>query len=430
MLDETEVLRVCVVAENASFRFGGEASLPLHYFSRLRARHIETWLVVHSRTRSELEALFPAEENRIFYVADEWYHKLMWMLSRTLPKPVFDATFGLLVVLINQRIQCGIIKGLIRDHGVNLLHQVIPVSPKAPSLISGLGVPVIIGPMNGGMEYPRAFRSAESWFTRLLVGIGRRSANLANRIFRGKIRASMLFVANQRTRHALPSGVRGKVVEFVENGVDLTLWLPRGDSASRPTTARFLFLGRLIDLKRLDLVIRALPSITEAKLEVVGDGPMHSTWKALAEGLGVSDRVCWHGWLPQAECAQILSGATALLMPSIHDCGGAVILEAMACEVPVVAIAWGGPADYLDPKCGILIDMPNTNQPDAEAAIIQGFADAMRKLIIDSGFRRKLGISGRMRVEQFFDWNKKIDQILVYYRQVLDQHCASQDRSI
>jgi len=54
-----EDLRVAVVAENASLRFGGEASLPLHYFARLRARGIEAWLIVHGRTRPELESLFP-----------------------------------------------------------------------------------------------------------------------------------------------------------------------------------------------------------------------------------------------------------------------------------------------------------------------------------------------------------------------------------
>ena len=55
-----------IVAENASFRFGGEASLPLHYYSRLRARGLEAWLIVHGRTREELEALFPNDEGGEF----------------------------------------------------------------------------------------------------------------------------------------------------------------------------------------------------------------------------------------------------------------------------------------------------------------------------------------------------------------------------
>jgi len=165
-------LRICIVAENASFRFGGEASLPLHYFSRLRSRGIEAWLIIHGRTRQELEALFPNEQNRIQYIPDKWFHKLIWQLSKPLPRRVSEATLGTLMVLINQLIQRNMVRKLILDQKINVVHQPIPVSPKAPSFISGLGVPVVIGPMNGGMDYPAAFRGAESLFTRVTVALG------------------------------------------------------------------------------------------------------------------------------------------------------------------------------------------------------------------------------------------------------------------
>jgi hypothetical protein len=209
-----EALRVCIVAENASFRFGGEASLPLHYFARLRKRGVETWLIIHGRTRSELETLFPQDQDRIQYIPDKWYHKLIWQLSRPLPRRVAEATLGTLMVLINQLIQRSMVKRLIREQGVTVVHQPIPVSPKAPSFISGLSVPVIIGPMNGGMDYPAAFRGAESLFTRITVALGRSSANLVNSIIPGKTQATLLLVANPRTRAALPSSITGKVLEI------------------------------------------------------------------------------------------------------------------------------------------------------------------------------------------------------------------------
>src|SRR5258708_39452367 len=52
-------IRVVIVAEHASLKFGGEAALPLHYFRVLRRRNVAAWLVVHERTRSELEHAFP-----------------------------------------------------------------------------------------------------------------------------------------------------------------------------------------------------------------------------------------------------------------------------------------------------------------------------------------------------------------------------------
>jgi glycosyltransferase involved in cell wall biosynthesis len=412
-----ETLRVCIVAENASFRFGGEASLPLHYFSRLRTRSIEAWLIIHGRTRPELEALFPTEQDRIQYIPDEWYHKLIWKLSRPLPRRVSETTFGTLMVLINQLIQRNMVKRLIREHRINIVHQPIPVSPKAPSFISGLGVPVVIGPMNGGMDYPTAFRGAESLFTRIIVALGRSSANLVNSIIAGKKHASILLVANQRTRLALPACAQGKIIEIPENGVDLGIWSLPAKPIQATVPARFIFVGRLVDWKRLDFVLHALAAIPDAQLEVIGDGPMRTAWTTLAQSLGISDRIHWLGWLPQPACAHLLHGATALLLPSIYECGGAVVLEAMACGVPVIATAWGGPADYLDSSCGILVDPSNAK------AITHGFIEAMQRLIADSALRTQLGAAGRQHVEQFFDWNQKIDQILdIYQRSIHDHH--------
>ncbi|NEQ17735.1 MAG: group 1 glycosyl transferase, partial [Moorea sp. SIO3E2] len=57
-------LRVLIAAEHASAKFGGEAALPLHYYRILRQRGIPTWLVVHERTRAELEALFPQDQHK------------------------------------------------------------------------------------------------------------------------------------------------------------------------------------------------------------------------------------------------------------------------------------------------------------------------------------------------------------------------------
>jgi glycosyltransferase involved in cell wall biosynthesis len=411
-----DALRVCIVAEHASLQFGGEASLPLHYFSRLRARNVEVWLVIHGRTRREMELLFPSDQERIRYISDRWYHKLIWKLGRPLPRRIAEAIFGTLMVLINQILQRGQIKQLINQHQVNIIHQPIPVSPKTPSFISGLGVPVVIGPMNGGMNYPAAFRRDESMVTRVAVAIGRASANLVNRIISGKMNAAMLLVANHRTRMALPDRIRGRIIEIAENGVDLAIWSPASSSVPAPVPARFVFIGRLVDWKRLDFVLHALVALPDAQLEVIGDGPMRTVWNAMAESLGVAERVRWRGWLSQAQCAERLQGATALLLPSIYECGGAVVLEAMACGIPVVAISWGGPADYIDETCGILID------PSNEESIIKDFVDANRKLASDPTLRARLGLAGRRRVELLFDWNQKISRILEIYREGILHH--------
>jgi glycosyltransferase involved in cell wall biosynthesis len=409
-----EALRVCIVAENASFRFGGEASLPLHYFSRLRARGLEAWLIVHGRTREELEKLFPDDSERIRFIPDKWFHKLIWRLNRYLPRRVAEATLGTLMVLVNQCIQRKMVQDLIASHHVNVVHQPIPVSPLAPSFICKLGVPVVIGPMNGGMNYPEAFHNVESGVTRASVTLARSCANLVNWAIPGKKLASFVLVANQRTRLALPRCVRGQVVEIPENGVDLGIWSVQSKLPSDGHPPRFLFLGRLVDWKRLDLAIEALANVPGAYLDVIGDGPMRAVWTRLAVTLNLNDRICFRGWMPQQECAQYLQSATALLLPSIYECGGAVVLEAMATGTPVIAVAWGGPSDYLDESCGLLI-------PPVDArAVINGFAAGMQTLIDKPELRTSLGTAARKKIEESFSWEEKVDRVVGIYRDAVN----------
>ena len=312
-------MRICIVAEHASYRFGGEAVLPLHYFSRLRARGVEAWLVVHSRTRAELEVLFAEDKDRLRFIEDAWFHKLIFRLSRLLPRRVSDATLGLLNQLITQYLARRVVLQLIKQESIDAVHQPIPVSPRFPSLMAHLRSPVIIGPMNGGMEYPPAFRDNESFLSRTTIRIGRHLSNLVNTLLPGKKLARVLLVANQRTRLALPACIQGQVIELPENGVDLTIW-PAAFGDAEPAdpaerTARFVFIGRLVDWKGVDMAIEALSHVPKATLEIIGDGPMQPAWKRLAESLGISARVFFSGWLPQETCALRLQSAVALLLP-------------------------------------------------------------------------------------------------------------------
>ena len=407
-------MRVCIVAEHASERFGGEAFLPLQYFRLLRRRGVETWLVVHSRTRTELTELFPNDADRIQFVPDLWIHKVLANLSGYLPRRLSGATLGLLSQLITQLSQRAIVRQLIIEKQINVIHQPIPVGPRLPSMLFGLGVPRVVGPLNGGMEYPPFFRSSESIVSRAVIALTRRFSDLAHTLMPGKKHADVVLVANRRTRQALPSGLRGKVIEIVENGVDTTIW--KDSSGIEPSTVPcFFFVGRLVDWKALDIVIRALEKVPAVDLEVIGDGSMLETWKSLARELGLNHRIRFSGWLPQEECAVRLRSAVALVLPSLYECGGAVVLEAMALGKPVIATDWGGPADYLDATCGILVE------PDSYVGMVTGFAEAMRRLILRPELARSMGEAGRTRAVRDFDWQRKIDQIIQIYYELAEK---------
>ena len=137
---------------------------------------------------------------------------------------------------------------------------------------------------------------------------------------------------------------------------------------------------------------------------------MRHDWQALVDRLDLSSVVKFSGWLSQDQCALRLEEADALVLPSLFECGGAVVLEAMAMALPVIATAWGGPCDYLDASCGILVE------PSSREALVCGFAGAMTQLATTAQMRKKLGDAALARARKHFDWDRKIDQIEKIYQ--------------
>src|SRR5215831_11571271 len=122
-------MRVILVADNASTRFGGEAFIPFNYFRFLRWRKIEAWLVVHARNRAELTERFSEDLSRLYFVEDSWLHKVLFWLGNYLPRRLADATTGSLIHLTTQQAQRRIIRDLVKKLRVDVVHQSIPVSP-------------------------------------------------------------------------------------------------------------------------------------------------------------------------------------------------------------------------------------------------------------------------------------------------------------
>lgn len=415
--------RILLVAEHASAKFGGEAALALHYYRVLRARGQKVWLVAHERTRAELMTLFPNDADFMCFVADTKWHRLLWRVGQKLPTRLANFSTGFVMRVLSQLVQRKLIKQLVQSKGITVIHQPMPVSPKEPSLIYDLGAPVIIGPMNGGMDYPPAFKTMQSRLGATALWLGRSAASVMNRLMPGKRKAALLLVANERTKQALPSCLQAVEVQIlVENGVNLSLWkdVPRTAERSPLEPTHFVFMGRLIALKAVDLLLVAFAQAARQapmSLSIVGDGVERQHLERLATDLGLmgaarqAGKVHFSGWLPQESCAAVLRESDALVLPSLHECGGAVVLEAMAMALPAIATNWGGPADYLDSSCGILVD------PTSRDGLVSGLRDALQTLAKQPDLRVSMGRVGRQKIIDQFDWEVKVDRILEFYRQ-------------
>jgi teichuronic acid biosynthesis glycosyltransferase TuaC len=187
---------------------------------------------------------------------------------------------------------------------------------------------------------------------------------VAGRLIRAAIdeAAAVIAVSADLKAGLVQLGAPPDKVTVLRNGVDLAGFaaVPGRDALRAELGLRgptLLSVGHLIDRKRNDLTIAALPSLPGHTLLLIGDGPDLVALRALAARLGVSDRVTFLGRRPHAELPRWYTAADLLVLASSREGWANVLLEAMACGTPVLATpAWGSREAVSAPAAGLVLD--------------------------------------------------------------------------
>ncbi len=138
-------------------------------------------------------------------------------------------------------------------------------------------------------------------------------------------------------------GYRG-ALEVIPNGVEATRFV--GAPVAHEGTT-LITTSRLVHKNAVDVVIRALPRLPSVRFKVLGTGPEERALRALAEELGVAERVEFMGHVDHAAIPALLHAADIFIRPSRSEGMGNSFIEAMAAGVPVIATQEGGIADFL-----------------------------------------------------------------------------------
>jgi glycosyltransferase involved in cell wall biosynthesis len=210
----------------------------------------------------------------------------------------------------------------------------------------------------------------------------------------------------------------GRPLIEIPGGVDLETF------RRVPTTVReqyglqeaeiVLYVGRFAPLKNVSLLVEAFALLRQtrprARLLLVGEGALEGRLRSEARRLGVEQEVVFTGAKPLAELPVVYSAADVFALPSSFDNSPNVLLEAMACELPMVATRVGGVPRYVaDAVNGLLVE---PGQPQLLAA-------ALGRVLDDAELRARLVAGGLEQVRQGRSWAASARKLVALYEQLL-----------
>jgi glycosyltransferase involved in cell wall biosynthesis len=167
---------------------------------------------------------------------------------------------------------------------------------------------------------------------------------------------------------------------------------------------RFLYVGRLLPRKGVDLLIEAFNRIAgdRCSLTVVGDGPEAESLKA-AQTPKAASRTNWTGKLSNEETLKRYADADVFVLPSRYEPWGLVVNEAMAAGLPVIA----------DRRCGAAIDLIDDGNTGLrlDELSAESLGEAMSRYIADPQSAAEQGTAARQRI-QHWNFNRTVDGFL------------------
>jgi glycosyltransferase involved in cell wall biosynthesis len=298
----------------------------------------------------------------------------------------------------------------------DLVHRIMPMSPTLPSPMARLSpVPFILGPLNGGLQWPAAFRSIEKKEKEWLRPL--RPLYKKMPFSQSTFRCSAAILASfNHTIADFPAEALSKTIDFPEVGVDERIFStvePRSLSTGPLTVA---FIGRLVPYKLPEVVALAFAGSTvlrEHRLVYVGDGPERAHIEDIIQEHRLQDCTQVTGWVTQQGVSDWMRRAEIMAFPSIRELGAGVVVEAMACGMVPLVCNYGAPGTLVGTDRGLRVPVENREQ------LITAFQMALEELVTDRQRLKEFADRAQRFAVQRFSWKQKSKKTMAIYDWVL-----------
>ncbi len=410
--------RVLIIAEAANPEL---ASVPLVGWSHAEAlsRIVEAHLVTQVRNRDAILRKGWREGIDFTAIDSERIAAPAYRIGNRLPggwttkMAVTALTYRYFESLLWKRFEADLAAGR-----WNVVHRITPLSPTVPSIIgkrlAKLGIPFVIGPLNGGVPWPKEFDSARR-AEREWLSYVRDAYRLIPGYRSTRRHANAIICASRATLEQMPSWCSHKCHYIPENGVDPARFDKRvADWSSKPL--RVAFVGRFVPYKCPDLLVEAAAPLVRAgvvTLDLIGDGPLMPKLKSMVAELGIGDGVRLDGWVPHQHVQDRLVQSQVFGFPSIREFGGGVVLEAMALGLVPIVVDYAGPGELVDESVGFKV--PICDRPE----MVQRFRHRLELLAASPSELQVLSERAWNLVRSRYTWSAKAEQVCEVYNGVL-----------
>lgn len=306
----------------------------------------------------------------------------------------------------------------IRAKEFDVVHRITPLTPTLPSPLARkcrrADVPFVLGPINGGLPWPKAFDPERKREKEWLAPV-RKAYTLLPGYRSTRENAAAIIAGSRQTLSEIPARWQSKCIYCPENAIDPARFhAPPERSFGLPI--RIAFVGRLVPYKGCDMLLEAAADLVregKVTIDVIGDGPERERLVGMADAIGKSGGVTFSGWLSQEQIAAKLADVHVLGFPSIREFGGGVVLEAMALGVVPIVVDYGGPAELVSKESGFAVPL------GTRAEIVRSVRTVLARLAGDPSQLASMSRAGQDRVEACFTWQAKARQALQVYNWVI-----------
>lgn len=310
-------------------------------------------------------------------------------------------------------------KELVNNEHVDIIHYLNPIGFKEPGYCWKIKeVPYVWGPIQGVENRPLALFPALSpkgkinALARRLVHNG--MLMCLPRVRKALKRADAVFAATPNTVKQLKRIHHKDAIYLPENGI---LKMERTEPITMNDTLNLIWVGSIDERKALGILISALGKVKNNNwhLNVLGEGPLRGKCEALADELGISERITFHGKVDRAQVQLVFGQSQVHVISSLGEATTTVLWEAFSKAIPTITLDHCCMAGVVSSECGIKIPIRSYQQ------VLNDIAFAIDDLMEHPEKVTRLS-QGTIECAKKFMWKNRIALYDKVYDKVLEKY--------